>query len=122
MQLKICNSLLAILAFSNGRRVSDLLDKFEERGATIDDGGTGGSHILKPGGGSEYLGRQSNFNFSSTRLSGKTSEKILKLNINSKSNFKLRCDPKDSNTESRVERDWLKRSANGKPGSRKYGL
>ena len=34
---------------SSGRRVSDLLDKFEERGATIDDGGTGGSHILKPG-------------------------------------------------------------------------
>ena len=99
-----------------------MLVKFEGRGATITDGGTGGNHILKPGGGTGNLGRQSKFNFPLPRLSGKTSEKILKLNINSKSKFKLRCDTKDGNTESRVERDWLRRPANEKPGSQRYGL
>ena len=58
---------------SSGRRVSELMEKFEERGVPIKDGGIGGNHILKPGGGSSCSERQSKFKFSSPGLSNKSS-------------------------------------------------
>ena len=100
----------------SGRRVSELLERFEERGDPINDGGIGGNHIMKPGGGPSCSNGRSKFKFSSPGLSSNSSEKILKLNNLSKSKFKLRVKTKDGNTESGVERDWLGRSANEKPG------
>ena len=74
---------------------------------------------MKPGGGSSYSDGQSAVTISSPRLSRntKTSDKIFKLNHFPKSKFKLRLHTKDGSTESGVERDWLGKSANRKPGS-----
>ena len=64
---------------SSGRRVSELMEKFEERGVPIKDGGIGGNHIMKPGGGGpSCLKGKSKFKFSLPGLSSKSSEKILK--------------------------------------------
>ena len=118
-----------IQGWEKKERVSELSMRFEVRGDLITEGG-GGDHINQPGGGPSILKGQSSKQkslISSPRLSKnvKTSERIFKLNSNSKSKFKVRVNSQDGSTESGGKCDWPGLSANRKPGSsrkRNYGL
>ena len=108
------------------RRVSELSMRFEVSGDLITEGG-GGDHINQPGGGPSILKGQSSKQkslISSPRLSKnvKTSERIFKLNSNSKSKFKVRVNSQDGSTESGVSVNGLDYQPIGSQGHQERGI